>query len=103
MSRKQSWNSPSLAGTYTYSRERMSVKGFKKYIRVIPTESEITNHLFWIGCEYQKGLKCCIMEKRKWETYLGNLKLVDDGNKSSNIDIHDFMPLPWVAEDYLVM
>ena len=57
MSRKQSWNLPSSAGTYTYSREIRSVEEFKKYVQFIPTEHEITNRLLGIGCEYQKGLK----------------------------------------------
>ena len=41
------------------------------------------------------------MEKRKWETYLESLKLVDGGDESSDIDIGDFMPASWVAKDYL--
>ena len=39
------------------------------------------------------------MGKRQWETYLESLKLIDNGDESSNIDIGDFMPAPWVAKD----
>ena len=101
MSRKQSWNSPSSAETNTYSKEQMTVEELKKYVRSIPTERENTNRLLRIGCGYQKGLKCCIMEKGKWETYLESLKLVDDGEESSDIDIGDFMPASWCATNYL--
>ena len=79
----------------------MTVKEFKKYVRFIPIEHEITNRLLGIGCECQKDLKRCVMEKGKWENYLESLKLVDGGEESSNIDIGDFMPAPWVAKDYL--
>ena len=41
------------------------------------------------------------MEKGKWETYLESLKLVDDGEESSDVDIGNFMPAPWCATDYL--
>ena len=35
------------------------------------------------------------------ETYLKSLELVDDGDKSSNINIGDSMPAPWCASEYL--
>ena len=75
-------------------RETMTVEEFKKYVRFVPTERENTNRLLEIGCENQKGLKRCVMEKGKWETYLESLKLVDDGEVSPNIDLDDFMPTP---------
>ena len=75
----------------------MPVEEFKTYVPFIATEHVITNRLLRIGCEYQKGLKHCIVVKGKWETYLESLRLVDGGEKSSDIDIGDFMPVPWVA------
>ena len=54
----------------------------------------MTNHLLGIGCEYQKGIKHCIMDKGKWDTYLESLKFVNGGNKSSDIDSSDFMLAP---------
>ena len=77
----------------------MSVEEFKKYIRFIPTKRKITNRLLGIGCEYQKAFKRCSMEKGKWETYPESLKIIDDGDEFSDIDIGDFMPAPWVAKD----
>lgn len=81
--------------------EKTVVEELKRCIRFIPTVRKNRNRVLGIGCKYQKGLKDCIIEKGKWETYLNSLDSVDDGDESSDIDIGDLMPAPWWATGYL--